>query len=220
MLWPSDPARRTAVMVFAAPFLFAMLVAVIGSIAIDSLWAISMLTLLPVLLLSSPRIAIPRSAAVAVLTFAVLVPFALLAASPAIALIVHRAGVSDFGSDYQLVARAVSRAWRANVGDKPLRIIGSTEILNGVDFYLPSQPATFDIVVPTKTPWTTRDLIRRDGIALVCPDIDTACMVALKFFTTQSVGMPEENVIIARRFFGTDDQPVGYEIGIVPPQAP
>jgi hypothetical protein len=219
MLWPADADRRSAVIVFAAPFLFAALVAVIGSIAINSLWAISTLTLLPVLLLSSPRIAIPRPAAVAVLAFAVAFPLVLLAASPGIAFVVHRVGVSVFGSDYQLVARAVERAWRAHV-DKPLRIVGSGGILNGIDFYFQKQPATFDIMAPTMTPWITDDRIRRDGMALVCPEIDPDCMAALKGFAAHYGGIPDEHVVIARRFFGTDDRAVDYEIAIVPPRAP
>jgi 4-amino-4-deoxy-L-arabinose transferase-like glycosyltransferase len=219
MLWPSDPARRTAVIIFAVPFLLAVLVAVIGSIAINSLWAISTMTLLPVLLLSSPRITIPHSAAVAVLAFAVVFPLALLAVSPGIAFVVHRIGVPGYASDYQLAARAVERAWRDHVGDKPLLIVGSAGILNGVDFYFHNQPATFDILVPSMTPWTTDDRIRRDGMALVCPEPDPYCMLALKGFAAHYGAISNEHVVIARRFFGTDDRPVSFDIAIVPPQA-
>jgi hypothetical protein len=220
MLWPADPARRTAVIIFAAPFLFAVLIAVIGAIAIDALWAISTMTLLPVLLLSSPRITIPRSAAVAALAFAVVLPLCLLAASPGIAFVVHRIGVPAYASDYQLAAQAVERAWRDHLGDKPLRIVGSAGVLNGIDFYFHKQPATFDIMAPSMTPWTTDDRIRRDGMALVCPEADIHCTVPFHGFAAHYGAISEQHVVIARRFLGTDEQPVSFAIAIIPPQAP
>jgi hypothetical protein len=220
MLWPADPARRTAMVIFAAPFLFAVLIAVVGAIAIDSLWAISTMTLLPVLLLSSPRITIPRSAAVAVLAFAVVFPLLLLVASPGVAFVAHRTGVPAYASDYQLAARAVERAWRDHVDDKPLRIVGSAGMLNGIDFYFKNQPATFDIANPSMTPWTTDDRIRRDGMALVCPETDHNCMVPFEGFAAHYGAVSEPHVVIARHFFGTADRPVPFAIAIIPPQPP
>jgi 4-amino-4-deoxy-L-arabinose transferase-like glycosyltransferase len=220
MLFPADPERRTAVIIFGAPFVLAMMIAVVGAIAIDSLWAISTMTLLPVVLLSSPRITIPRSAAVAVLALAVMFPLVMLMASPGIAFAAHRIGVPAYASDYQLVARAVERAWRAHVGDKPLRIVASAGITDGIDFYFHNQPATFDVRVPSMTPWTTDARIRRDGMAMVCPETEPHCMVAFRGYAAHYGAISDEHVVIVRRFFGTDDRPEPYEIAIVPPQAP
>src|SRR5581483_8713900 len=56
--WPREDERRLAAAAFWAPFLLPALGALIGGIEITSLWSMSAWTLLPVLLLSSERVAV------------------------------------------------------------------------------------------------------------------------------------------------------------------
>jgi hypothetical protein len=215
-LWPSEPARRTLVIAFAAPFLFAVLIAVLLTVAIESIWVTPAMTLLPIVLLSSPLVTMSRLAAVRLLALAVVFPLVALAVSPLAALGVHLNGVPDHGSDYRAVAQAVERVWRAHT-DKPLRIVGSTTFVNGIVFYFKDQPSTFNIDNPKQTPWVGDDRIRREGAALVCPEIEAFCMRALGGFAAHFPVVADEDAVVSRRFFGYPSPPERYEIIIIPP---
>jgi hypothetical protein len=47
----------------------------------------------------------------------------------------------------------VARIWRAHT-DKPLRIIGSTTLVNDFAFYFADQPSAFNTDVPKETAWS------------------------------------------------------------------
>src|SRR6266513_98505 len=120
-LAPSTPERRMLLVAFATPLLLAALVAVAARADLDPLWSMSAMTLLPVVLFSSPLLSVNRSAAVNILALSIVLPLVMLAASPVIALVIHRQGVPNYASQYRLIAQAVEQAWRAQ-SNKPLRI--------------------------------------------------------------------------------------------------
>lgn len=216
-LWPSDPERRMVVVAFAAPFALAVLTALLLSVEIESLWAISMMTLLPVVLLSSPLVSLSRRALVGLVTLAVAFPLLMLASAPLSALYDHRKGVPNYAGDYRLVAQAVERAWRMRT-DQPLRIIGSVNFANGIVFYFAVQPAVFDLDDPALTPWVSDDRIRRDGMAMVCPEPEPFCMRALPDFGARFHAAADEHIVVSRRYFGIAGKPQRYEIVIILPQ--
>jgi 4-amino-4-deoxy-L-arabinose transferase-like glycosyltransferase len=217
-LWPAAPERRTLVITFAAPLLLAALAAVLAKINIVSLWTMSGVSLLPVVLLASPLITVGRTAGVRLLTLAVVFPLLMLAASPGVAIVLHREGVPNYASHYRLIARAVAHAWQAHT-NAPLRIIGSyTNIVNGIVFYFANKPSTYDIMTPTQTPWVDDERIKREGVAIVCPMPVAHCITAMNGYAKRYAGTETEEVTLARRYFGTLDAPVRYRILIVPPQ--
>ena len=77
-LWPQAPERRTILIASAVPLVLAALVAVPARADLDPLWSMSAMTLLPVVLFSSPLLHVNRAAAVHVLTFALIFPLLLL----------------------------------------------------------------------------------------------------------------------------------------------
>ena len=81
----------------------AVLIAVLLKVAIESIWVTPAMTLLPIVLLSSPLVAMPRLAAVRLLALAVGFPLVALAVSPLAALGVHLSGVPNYGGDYRAV---------------------------------------------------------------------------------------------------------------------
>ena len=60
-LWPHEPGRRFALIAFIAPLLLPALAAMLAKVEIVSLWAMSAMTLLPVVLLSSPLVTVTRA---------------------------------------------------------------------------------------------------------------------------------------------------------------
>jgi len=217
-LWPSSPERRTLVIAFAAPFLFAVLIAVALTVAIESIWVTPAMTLLPVVLLSSPLVAISRLAAVRLLALAVVFPLCMLTVSPLVALGVHLSGVPEHGSDYRAVAQAVERVWRAHT-DRPLRIVGSNTFVNGIVFYFKDLPSTLDIESPKLTPWIGDERLRREGAAIVCPETDAFCMRALGGYAAHYHVVADEDAVVSRRFFGFATRHERYEIIVIPPDA-
>ncbi|MFZ0986763.1 MAG: glycosyltransferase family 39 protein, partial [Xanthobacteraceae bacterium] len=215
-LWPKAAERRTILIAFAAPLILAALAAIAARAELDPLWSMSAMTILPVVLFASPLIAVNRTAAVYILAFAVVFPLLLLAASPVIALVIHRQGVTNYASHYRLIAQAVEQAWRAQT-NAPLRIVGGNRpVVDGSNFYFADPPATFVVTEPMRTPWVDQARIAREGIAIVCPRAEPGCLKELNAFVTRYGGKTED-VALARRFFGSSDTPVDYQIAIIVP---
>jgi hypothetical protein len=193
-----------------------VLIAVVLTVAIESIWVMPAMTLLPIVLLSSPLVAISHLAAVRLLAFAVVSPLVMLAVSPLVALGVQLNGVPEHSSDYRAVAAAVERVWRAHT-DKPLRIVGSTTFVNGIVFYFKDLPSTFDIDNPKLTPWVADERLRREGAAIVCPETEAFCMRALGGYAAHYHVVADEDAVVSRRFFGFATPPERYEIIVIAP---
>jgi hypothetical protein len=217
-LWPRDPERRTILLMFVLPFLLPAVAAIITREDVVSLWAMGSLTLFPVVLMSSPSLAISRAAATIVLAIAIAFPVVATAAAPGIAIIIHRNGLSNFADHYSLVADAVAKAWH-QATDQPLRLVGSYDnLVDGVVFYLPDRPSTFEVVKPERTPWVDEARIARDGIALVCPMSITLCVDAVNKRAAASPDAKRSEVEISRSFFGIAGAPERYLIVTIPPR--
>jgi hypothetical protein len=217
-LWPAAPERRTIVIAFAAPIVVAAIGAVLLTVEIASIWTMSGMTLLPIVLLSSPLVTITRSAGIRLLTLVVVYTTAIVAASPVIAIVLHRQGVPNYATHYQLIARAMERAWSART-NAPLRIVGSySVIVNGIVFYFDSKPSTLDISSAAQTPWVDRKRVRRDGVVIVCPAPEASCVQGMYNYAAHLHGAKVEDVVLARRYFGTFDAPVHYLILTILPE--
>jgi 4-amino-4-deoxy-L-arabinose transferase-like glycosyltransferase len=222
-LWPQGdghaaPSRRLAVLVFFLPLLLPTLLAVASSEKVVSLWAFGGMTLLPVVLLSSPRIIIPRPAAVRIVGLAVAFPLLALAAAPAMAVITHLNGVPNYGDQYSLIADAAARFWRETTG-RPVRLVGSHDnVMNGSVFYFPDRPSTFDFQNPRLTPWADDARIARDGALLYCPVAERACMEAMNRRAAAARASRRTEVDISRTFLGIAGPVTRYAIVAILPE--
>jgi len=217
MLWPGDPRRRLPVIVFILPLVLPALMAVATAEKVVSLWAIGGMTLLPVVLLSSPRIVIPRVAAIRILAIAVFFPVLAVLVAPIVAVVTHFNGIPNYGTQYSLVAEAAGKVWRETT-DQPLRLVGSYDnVLNGTAFYFPDRPSTFEIVTPALTPWTDEARIARQGILLYCPVAENHCMDALNRRALAASRGRRVEMDISRTFLGIPGPVTRYAIVAVPP---
>jgi hypothetical protein len=145
-----------------------------------------------------------------------IVPLVLLAASPVIALVIHRQGLTNYAGHYRLIAQALEQAWRAQT-DRPLRIVGGNRpVVDGSNFYFADPPATFVVTEPMRTPWVNEARIAREGIAVVCPRAEFPCVRELNALVTRHGGKTQD-ITLTRQFFGSSDTPVDYQIAIIPP---
>lgn len=218
-VWPTAPERRLALVAFVAPLLVSTILAFAAGAEIVSLWAMPALTLLPVVLLSSPLVMVRPAALIRLLALAVAFPLIALAASPAVALLIQRAGLEHHAAHYRLLARAIDESWR-RTSNHPLRLVGSgTNLVNGVAFYLADRPSTDDIMGPAQTPWAGPDRIDRDGIALVCALTEGGCIAAASAIAAgRPIGQRTE-VEVARTWLGIKGRAEQYLIITVPPGA-
>jgi 4-amino-4-deoxy-L-arabinose transferase-like glycosyltransferase len=218
VLRPSDPPRRLVAMVFALPLLLPTVMAIVAGEKVVSLWAIAGMTLLPVVLLGSPHIVVPRIAAIRILAIAVVFPLLAIVAAPVVAVVIHINGTPNYGTHYGLVAEAAAKVWREATG-RPLRLVGSyNNLLYGSLFYFPDRPSTFEIVSPQVTPWTDAARIVRDGILLYCPAIEKLCMDALNKRAADAPQGRRVEVEISRSFLGMPGPSVRYVIVAIPPR--
>ena len=217
-LWPATTHRRIAALAFWAPLLLAILVGLAAQVLISSLWIMSAVTLLPVVLLSSPLVGMRRGALPLLLGVAIAVPVLATLAAPAIAYVIHRNGVLHHAQDYRLVAEAVDRVWRATTV-QPMGLVGSdTNLGNGVAFYLSDRPSTLDVLHPRRTPWADEARIARQGIALVCAVEETDCMNAVDALASRLSRGKRIEIELARNYLGVAGKPEHYSIITVPPQ--
>ncbi len=202
------------------PLLLPLLAAVIAKEEVVSIWAIASMTLLPVVLLSSPLVTLPRAAAIRILAIAIAVPVVCVVAAPVVSLAVHLHGVENYGAAIPAGGRRrVEQAWR-DTTDRPLRIVGgSSNLLYGSVPYFAERPSIYEIATPQLTPWVDEARIAREGIALYCPAEDFVCMRALECARRRAARAGKRvEAEISRTFLGIADKPVRYVIVAIPPR--
>src|SRR6516164_5149773 len=211
MGWPSSPARRLAATAFWAVLLLPALIAPFAGLRLVSLWSMSAFALLPVMLLSSPLVAITRRDAVGVLALAVAFP-------------IHSAGPAPAAAHGSLLARPIEQLWRETT-DRPLRIFsGFDELTDGVSFYMPSHPLAVRVLdgIPSAA---IEERIDRDGIALLCPmrsSVAAADWCAKAAIARARCSPPgkEMEIEVSRRYLGVEGKPARYLIIAIPPRQP
>ncbi len=222
-LWPQTDGngalpRRLAVLVFFLPLVLPMILAVAASETVVSLWAIGGMTLLPVVLLSSPRIVISRPAAIRIVGVAVAFPLLALLLAPVVAVATHLAGIKNYGDQYSLIADAAGKFWHDATG-RPVRLVGSHDtVMNGSVLYFPDRPSTFDIENPRLTPWADDARVARDGALLYCPVPKTECMEAMNRRAAAAKAVRRTEVDISRTFLWMRGPVTRYAIVAILPE--
>jgi 4-amino-4-deoxy-L-arabinose transferase-like glycosyltransferase len=215
--WPAAPERRLVLLAFVLPLVMPAVAAVASHSAAVSLWSIGSMTLLPVVALSSPHLALPRPAARRILAVAFVVPLVALLASPIVATVVHREGVPNRATHYRQLAAEVERLWDATT-DRPLRIVSSyVNLLYGTVFYFADRPTTYEIGTPALSPWIDAARLAREGVAYYCPVDDDLCLRAMDKHLARTPPARREEVVISRTYRGVADAPDRFVIAIVPP---
>jgi len=213
MAWPAEQERRFAAAAFWAPLLLPAVIAPLTGVEITSLWSMSCWTLLPVLLLSPPALAVREIDTRRILGLALALPLIMLIASPAVAILVQRAGPLASASQARILAREVERDWHAAT-PQPLRFVGgAADLAYGVIAYAAERPRALPGL-----PQPDAATLKRDGLVLVCFSDDAACRRRAAAKATR-IG-PSRTVIadITRNFLGFAGKPRRYLIVIVPPR--
>jgi len=213
MAWPADPDRRLAAAAFWAPFLLPAFAAVASGTEITSLWSMSAWTLLPVLLLSSPRIALRPVDTRHILLLAAALPLIALIISPAIAIKNRRDGAPTAAMQAPLLAKEVERLWR-EATPRPLAFVGGDgDVLLGVAAYASDKPRALmeGLAEPREAH------LRQAGMVLLCYAEDVACLNQAKR-RAGAASSTTTQIAISQKSWGKVLPSRSYTMIVVPPR--
>ena len=235
MIWPSDSERRLAAATFWGPLLLPIVGALAGGTNLTSLWSMPAWTLLPVLLLSPSAVKVRSINVRRILAAAVAVPLAMLITAPAIAIAIHRAGVTPPAAHGRLLAAEAERAWR-QATPQPLRFVGC-DVADEVIAYAQDRPRSLPLRFfrgdiadkvyadahdwpPMRTggPASSEAQLAQSGMVLVCLADETNWVDAAAAQAARDPASRRIDVEIARDFLGIPGKPQHYVIFIIPPQ--
>jgi 4-amino-4-deoxy-L-arabinose transferase-like glycosyltransferase len=211
--------RRSAAILFWTPILLPFVPATAKNIILLSLWNTPALNLLPVMLLGSPLLVLPRLAVLRIATLSMLVSLVALIASPLVAYAILKRGVENNAAYARLVMEATEQEWRAAT-DKPLKLIaGNFVLVSSAAFYGTDKPSTFASYSLYLSPWVDAARITRDGMAIMCANDDEFCLLGLDRLTAgRTAGRGAERTL-TRRWLWFESAPKRFTIVILPPQS-
>jgi len=218
VLVPRDGEQRRAALIFWAPLLVPIAVAALTRTNLLSLWNTPSLTLLPVVLLSSPLVKLTREWAARIAALAVAVPVAVCLVSPVVAYVILEAGVENDAAYARLVMADMQEQWRKTT-NKPLKLIaGPFGLISTAAFYGADRPMTFADFSPYLAPWATPARIASEGMAIACAVDERGCLTAMNGLIANAPKSTKTEVVLRRHLLWFDGPPARFVIAVVPPQ--
>lgn len=214
--FPRD-ARRSAAILFWTPLALPAVPSFIKNIVLLSLWNTASLNLLPVMLLGSPRFALPRAALLRLSGVAVTFTLLAVAASPIIAYVILVRGVENDAAYARLVMQAAETEWHA-VTEKPLKLVAGPFVLaSSAAFYGSDRPSTFADFSSYLSPWADAARVARDGMVIVVATDSPWFDFTMKHIEAQAARRTE--VTLTRHWFGLASAPKRFVIAVVAPKS-
>jgi 4-amino-4-deoxy-L-arabinose transferase-like glycosyltransferase len=214
----TEPTRRPATILFWAPLLLPIAVALGAGTDLLSLWNAPSLNLLPAMMLASPLILVSRCAVLRLAAIATAITLAAVVLSPLVALAKLKHGVENNAQYGRLAAAAAESAWRETTS-APLRLVaGPFALASSASFYMTDRPSTYANFSQDLSPWVSESRIARDGVVIICPARDTECLRNLN--TLAGAGPPGRSaeVTLRRHWFGFTGAAERFVIATVPPR--
>jgi hypothetical protein len=84
--------------------------------------------------------------------------------------------------------------------------------------YMSDQPSTFADFSPYLSPWVNDERLARQGIAIVCPVVETWCMGQADALSVRQPAARKLEVEITPRWLTLEGSPQRFIITIVPPR--
>lgn len=210
--------RRVAAALFWTPLALPLAPALIKNISLLSLWNTPALNLLPVMLLGSPRLTVPRVAVLRIASIVTLSTLLVVAASPLVAFALLKGGVENDAAYARLLMQAAEREWHRTT-DKPLKLIaGPFTLVSSAAFYGKDRPSTYAHFSKYLSRWVDDARLRREGMAILCVDVPL-CLQFMEQVAAPFGGGRRSEVTLQRHWLGFASEPKRFVIMIVPPQS-
>ena len=221
-----DPLRRPATVLFWTPLLLPIAAALAARTDLLSLWNGPALSLLPVMMLASPRIVLSRIALMRLAAIVTAITLLALVASPIVALTILMRGVENDAAYTKLAAAAIEHEWHQTT-NSPLRLVaGPFALVDSTAFYVIDKPSTYadfgsdtyTSFSPYLSPWVSETRIAREGIAIVCEAADHHCLSDMNKFVAAGPPGRRSEVTVTRHWLGLNGSPRRFVIATVPPR--
>ncbi len=214
----TEPPRRPATVLFWTPLALPILAALALRTNLLSLWNAPAYNLLPVMMLASPLVVVSRTAVIRLAAIVTAVTLIALAAAPFIALTTLKRGVENNAEYAKLAAAATERAWQETT-DAPLRLVaGPFTLVSSAAFYMADRPSTYADFSHYLSPWVNDARIAHEGIAILCPAQDTACLDGMNALTAAGPS-GRRYVTLQRHWLGFTGAAARFVIAAVPPRS-
>lgn len=216
--WLPRDDRRLAAILFFTPLLLPLVAAVITKTSLLSLWSTPALNLLPVMMLGSALIVMPRITVLRIARAVTAVTLLVVAGSPVIACVILKTGVENNAAYARLVMQAAETEWRKATG-KPLKMIaGPFVLVSSAGFYGADRPSTFANFSPYLSPWADEARVKREGMAIMFAASDPDWAPWMEQQISQAQGARRTEVTLSRHWLWFTNAPMRFVIAIVPPQ--
>jgi len=212
MLWPKDDQRRLAIKAFALPLLLPALASAAFGFALCPLWSLPNWSLLPVVLLSSPKLAVTRGALRTALAAASALTLGALVLSPVIAAVIHATAEPRAEQYAATVAARVLEHWR-QLTTRPLVLVaGDVALGPSVAYYLGERARYIGY-----SPHRMDDLFAFRGGMFVCAADDVRCIEDGERVANEHSGARRFEITAMRPLFGIPGPSLRYMLTIAPP---
>jgi len=169
---------------------------------------------LPVMLLGSPMIKLPRDAAIGMAATAATITVGAALVSPVVAAVILRAGTENYAQYARLLAGEIESEWR-QTSATPLDVLGGRFVLVATTaFYLRDRASIYSDFSDYLSPWVGASRFAHSGIAMA---EDQNCMQKLNARCVGRVGARRREVELTPHWFGIAGVPARFVIATVPP---
>jgi 4-amino-4-deoxy-L-arabinose transferase-like glycosyltransferase len=183
-------------------------------------WGISLFFLTPLALVAVPSLRLQRMALFNIAAIWLVVTFAALAASPAIAvreMTENANGATGYAARSQL-ARELTEAWHTRFHSRWAVVAGTTEIGEPMTFYSADHPAPFTPGELWSSGLTSLEQAKRLGFIGICDTTDYR-LPACEAWMKENAGNAERLSVTTQRFFhGRPGPAVRWNVYITPPE--
>ena len=214
-----DPARRAATLLFWTPLLLPFVVALAIQTNLQSIWNGPSLNLLPVMMLASPLVKVPRLAVMRLAAIVTAFTLTAVVLSPLVSYEILKRGVENNAAYTRLAAAAAEREWRESTS-APLRLLGGPfTLVSSAAFYMQDQPSTYADFSSYLSPWVDEARIERDGMAIVCPADNDECLRGMQRLTDAGPPGRHSEITLTRHWLGFSGSAERFVIATIPPRS-
>jgi 4-amino-4-deoxy-L-arabinose transferase-like glycosyltransferase len=217
MLFPKTPERRLVAVMFWAPLLLPLPIAILAGSQLISLWAIPSMTLLPAILLGSPPVTLKMETSIRIMGMALVFPFLALLCAPLVALNAFLNPNANGAAYYHLLSTAAQQLWRTRT-EQPLRlVVGDRRLADGIAFYAPGPVVVNPLDPASNSAASNLDIerVHHSGAIAVCRGTASEC-AWLAPLVSASPELVRE-IVLSRRFLGQSGRPATFSVIVVPP---
>ncbi len=213
----SEPRFRVLTVLAVLPLALTLVAGLLFSLRPSTNMVIGIFSLMPLLLIEiagskgDERLYRVSRVLVVVITLAV------LALSPAIAMIkIWLGDDNNYFEPRKELTSEVTRIWRDATASPLEYVAGSQRYENAIAFYSPDRPHVFIHFDVHQAPWVTAEDLDRAGLLVVCAKDDKRCRKSAAKIATPEASRTE--LTLAHSFWGYTAAPQHFTVTVVPPR--